>query len=288
MIYRGEKILCELVAKTCDLLIKKQPISDDLLILCWKICESRKIEWKLLTIIGKIVEHSLSHKTASKKRDYHYFRKYLLNSNIFFQFINRKSNAMVFDFVVESLNTEVNYQKEFIKDKIRDLLFDPNYEKNLEIVENVREQANSQLKFELRQDSLDSNKVRYNTYDLMMSSNDKFDSSKEYDNNIYLTSLIVTAHALNNEFQRQMKEFVSIYNSNAMFQSAPVKVIQRCLIKSQTDYADARWPRSAKIIDLISMSLSAEHPYLCGVCVGFDHFLLRLLLVCITRAVTFS
>lgn len=79
-----------------------------------------------------------------------------------------------------------------------------------------------------------------------------YDILQEYDFNSYLNKLILNAHSINGTFQADMQRFFeetcNIVKSKTndddeegvpivTFQSAPVKVADRCQIKAQTDYS---------------------------------------------------
>ena len=123
------------------------------------------------------------------------------------------------------------------------------------------EKKNNSKESELRQDTLKGNKPEF-TEDILYFSNDAtYNAHKAYEN-LYLTKLLIVSHALNGTFQNSVKSIAKKYfqNSfNCIFQEAPVKLIERCLIKSQTEYGDARWPRSARVVDLIRNSLTFEN-----------------------------
>ena len=65
------------------------------------------------------------------------------------------------------------------------------------------------------------------------------------------------AHALNGDFQNTVKSMVKQhFPRGCVFQEAPVKLAERSLIKTQVEYADAKWPRSARVVDLIRNSVT--------------------------------
>ena len=78
-----------------------------------------------------------------------------------------------------------------------------------------------------------------------------------YSTNSYLDTLIIRAHSLNDGFQKQMsKLFDSYKNINVVYNEAPVKLRERCVIKANTDYANEEFPNTACICDLIRCSFT--------------------------------
>ena len=76
----------------------------------------------------------------------------------------------------------------------------------------------------------------------------------------YLSMLMVTAHSLNKEFHLTMKEMLK-EDSNVIYTEGPVKLMSRCVEKSETDYASSIFPSAAKIVDLVRGSLVYQN---CG------------------------
>ena len=79
----------------------------------------------------------------------------------------------------------------------------------------------------LRQDMFASNKPEFTEDELHLSNNATYDSHKEFETRVYLTKLLITAHALNDDFQASVKEWINDFSRNAKFQRAPVKLLER-------------------------------------------------------------
>lgn len=237
-------------------LIKKLPLSDDLLVLSWRYCETQNIQVAMLKILKLVIADALSYKNVSKARDYAWFVDYMLNSNIWYQYANKNSNsnAFVYDEILDTVNKELYNQKLFLQKKILSIMSLKNEE--FKAFNKLCDLKEIGISDSIRQDNLKCNKPEYSAYELIATSESDFDSEKEYDTRIYLINLLIKARELNTRFQKQMKLFVSIINSNAIYQNASIKKYDRCVEKSQVDYVDAKWPRTAKLIDIIRCSIT--------------------------------
>ena len=54
----------------------------------------------------------------------------------------------------------------------------------------------------------------------------------------------MTAHAINDDFQNEMRRLFRKIDKKAVFMAAPVKLEERCQIKAQTDYNNCVFPLS--------------------------------------------
>lgn len=79
----------------------------------------------------------------------------------------------------------------------------------------------------------------------------------EANNKIYLTKCLIFAHKMNPIFQNDIKQMLSTISKNIeknakrklnyKFAEAKVKLYDRCVIKSSTDYARKSFPSAAHI-----------------------------------------
>ena len=216
---------------------------------------------KLVNLLKQTVQSALADTTnETRKRDYLWFQNYLLNSNIWFVKYN---DTLLFDEICKVLNGEMIMQQKYLKRCFIEqfmLKSDNEYWTKLIsfkdfIVElsggNARVNKNDGQKkdkslgsFEnekqnrLRQDRVENGLTAdVEKTDLFVSQETGFDGTESYDLNVYLTNLLILSHAVNNEFQAQMKSIFSdkkygIQRGN--FQPAPVKKAARCQIKAQT------------------------------------------------------
>eukprot|EP01083_Nonionella_stella_P054994 145164_1 len=90
--------------------------------------------------------------------------------------------------------------------------------------------------------------------DILETKTEKDDEIESFlDSNWCINSLVSTAKSLNNEFQTHIKTVMGHYGE---FQPGPLKKIQRCQSKMENDYADAAFPKCAKLLDIIRCSVT--------------------------------
>ena len=107
--------------------------------------------------------------------------------------------------------------------------------------------------------------VYYNADELPFDNVNGFDGTKEYDHNIYLTQLLITAHQMNNTFQNECKNTFNKKNGyfttipcKFWYNSAPVKTKSRCITKAELDYKYDIWPHTINIKDLLRCSVTFD------------------------------
>ena len=224
----GKMVLNSIVDGVCDSLIHKEALSDDMLILSWQYCKLCEKESKLLDILNVVINNSLSDRNICKTRDYLWIKKYLLNSSILLENYYNKSSLeieTVYDYVLKSINKQIDYHKLYIKKEIDKLEKVMRKSSLWEITEKIENNDN----IILRQDNLECNKPEYDLSDLV-----SIESEKIYDSSSYLTKLLINAKSLDRLFQQEMKAFQKVCCQDDEYIKAPVKLMPRCLIKSQT------------------------------------------------------
>ena len=82
-----------------------------------------------------------------------------------------------------------------------------------------------------------------------MNENDNYNVMSEHNNKLYLTMCLTFAHGNNNYYQNAMKKIFKTHEK-CVFNEAPVKTYERCLIKSNTDYNDRLYPSVACIVGM--------------------------------------
>ena len=225
-------VMNQLTHAMCDIFARKMPMSDDMMILAWKYCQTQNQHEKMFELVDNVIRHSLSHENPCKTRDYLWFKKYLLNSNIWYQSMNCDKSLLVYDMILKSVDKQLNYQRLHLGQAIDKM----KNESSIEAKEwnNICSFKQYGIDANLRQDDYKCNQATYSIDELRLSNDTAFDSHKEYETKVYLTNLLITARSLNTPFQSGMKQFIKKINPNAIFQSGSPKLMQRCLIKSQT------------------------------------------------------
>ena len=107
-------------------------------------------------------------------------------------------------------------------------------------------------------------KCKYsNENQLPKSSVDQFDGSRIYDENEFLTSLLIRSHLMNPKFQQTCKnifenENIIGVNSNLIkYTKGSVKLSDRCSVKARIriDYFDHKWAKTSNILDFVRCSV---------------------------------
>ena len=234
----GKNVINGTLSVVNKLIDAKMIISDDLMILCWVYCNSidsissSNKKDAFLNNLLKCVTDCLSDKTKYKLRSYLYFKKFLLHSNIWYCKDN-KNDKLLFDYVYQLADKLLTKQKKYIKQSIEN-------EKKQDSEEwyklcNFNKYNNSDVK--LRQDKIfngiKSIKSIKDVYLIAstISSHD-FNLLAEFNDKVYLTQCLTFANGNNEYFQSEMRQLLAEANAAGVVKEAPVKVFDRCLVKS--------------------------------------------------------
>ena len=89
-----------------------------------------------------------------------------------------------------------------------------------------------------------------------------FNPIAHYDLSQYLTKLILVCHEADDKFQRDIQKIFSVdkdTNENkelgVLYMKGPVKRLERCYAKCQSDYRDEKFPTAAHVLDIIRCTL---------------------------------
>ena len=205
----------------------------------------------------------------TKLRDYQWFKMYLLNSNIWMMPCdvggdagdagdskddskeNKKDIAVstnekeeekktkisvVYDKVVQIVNEALLKQKQMIWDSIDKENKSDDREHWDELI-HKKEYITDKMD-DLRQDLLEKGiKSDFTSQDLFIVAptidhSNNFDLFSVVNTDMYLSKLLIFSHSINSKFQNDMKTYFSKFKCT--FQSAPVKLKARCIMKAQT------------------------------------------------------
>ena len=99
----------------------------------------------------------------------------------------------------------------------------------------------------------------YEMFELPFDNVNGFDGSYEYDNNGYLTKLLIATHQIEPIFNSDCGKIFDIIgknnNINYKYSGAPPKTKSRCQRKAELDYSHLEWPYTQYIIDLVRCSV---------------------------------
>eukprot|EP01083_Nonionella_stella_P172307 590938_1 len=109
----------------------------------------------------------------------------------------------------------------------------------------------------LRQDSLQNGvQSKYSSKEIVkkMTSDVTFNAIKFYDISLYLSELVLQCGFINDLFQRDIK---SIFEGKAgvRWKAGPLKTMERCKVKTETEYNHEDFPQSSCLLDIIRCSV---------------------------------
>eukprot|EP01084_Bolivina_argentea_P136564 240508_1 len=101
-------------------------------------------------------------------------------------------------------------------------------------------------------------KTQYSRDAIIKKVTPSFNALKFYNLNIYLNKLMLRSAMLNNKFQSDVRR---IFNNRkgVIYRAGPLKNIQRCKSKCETDYCDENWPQSACLKDIVRCTITVDN-----------------------------
>eukprot|EP01083_Nonionella_stella_P099629 280124_1 len=132
--------------------------------------------------------------------------------------------------------------------------------KNWNYVVNYSKDFTAQIDTRLRQDTIEFGvKARYSKKDIIQNMSDaaSFNAIKFYDLEIYLNELMLRCGMMNDQFQNDVS---SIFQKEpgVSFRPGPLKTLDRCKIKTETDYYAEEFPNSACLLDIVRCTVSFD------------------------------
>ena len=261
---KNNKNVEAIINSTISMIQSKFPLCDDLLILCLTYlneCQSNKSDLLLNRFIAAIQQcgkECLNNKFMNKKtkyRDYYWFKTYLLKSNIWLMPVrsltttsnspnsrkkDKKEKEMImYDMINQIMDDALIQQKRFIwqscnKEKQND-------GKSWNDLLNVK---STTMIDSLRQDVILHGITPDLTYNELLINAPKVPRSNGFDifdianTQNYLSKLLIFAQMMNQTFQNDVSKLFDHISMTQGFscnyQTAPVKLSQRCVIKAQT------------------------------------------------------
>ena len=216
------------------------PFLEPTLLLAW-IYNKETCEKIVLGSVRKVLSAPID------KKEYLWFKEYVFESSLWF--LKSKNNV----FMYEKL---LNVAKDMSKDII-------------ESMDSIYEHLSSHKKWEqvmhiknvshiTRQDDpkvgLFKDKSFKDLFESKIDNDEKLEDMKSYiDTNIGINTLTSTAKSINKEFQHHLKTLMSHYGK---VQEGPLKKVERCVSKIENDYQNAKYPKAAKLLDLVRCSVT--------------------------------
>ena len=263
----GDSVMVALTNVLLKLLAKNLPITQDLLVLCFEFVKnSNNNEFldafvrTLKSVCSDCLEGYSYNKRLEntkktsdsllwnviKHRNHSWFRQNLLSSNIWLCNLStsdedsddsKEREVNIAYQIVESLADKALLQQKqhiwnnVINEQKRDL---DSWTK-LTNYESFKTRKYNDIRHDCLKNGIKAQRNEENLYLLtthMKSTKNNFDVFSEYTTKIYLTNCLLFAHSFNSTFQAIIKEFFTNDNTSCIYQSAPVKKYERCIIKS--------------------------------------------------------
>ena len=261
----GMNAMTLVVEKTIELLNKKMPINDPLLFLCHEFCTCTKND-KLLESFYQSLESASAEcvneelvNSDTQARDYHWFKTYLADSNIWLARKGGNNDSILYKFLDELADDAKERQQEYIWSNVKK-------EEEADaaiwsVMLQFEDYQSDKYASPLRQDRIEQGNVAQMSYhELFLMSTKIEDSSKfnivsAYDNKIYLTQCLASAHSMNSQFQKDVKDIFVAINKNCSFEATPVKTYEECvrIINSHgSEYTAQEFPRASSILNFLS------------------------------------
>ena len=122
--------------------------------------------------------------------------------------------------------------------------------------ETTVQENNKNVVIALRQDKINFG-IESNELETVLMGDVKkhFDILFENNAKIYLTQHLTFAHGNDARFQSQVKKYFDTNDNKCLYQSAPVKLGARCIVKATSDYRNHAYPSVASIVDFMRFSV---------------------------------
>ena len=199
------------------------------------------------------------HCEAGKTREHEYGYFYCRDCS---EKYSQRKDTLKWNDLMTIVNESMKKQGSNLENQFKGLI-KSNEKAFAELIEFKIENKNFMDQSQMRQDMIENGvHVSVNERDLIelsLESKDySFNALRLYDFSAYLTLLITRAQMINSVFVSKMESLYSQSDTPNTFRAGPVKTIKRCIAKSETEYANVKWPTSAKVIDVIRCSLTFE------------------------------
>ena len=287
----GSSLMEQIVVKMEKLIADKLPISDHLLLACWKYERKTK---KKVNRIWKAIKAQVLEICAEPQddRDWYWFQLYIINSAIWYEEHdddddddnldemksevesekadkqkNTSDTRIVFDNLTEIVSKEIDSQRQTLFDEFKELGDDPDQQQSFDAMVQFKHYVVNDKDADehgLRQDNerllTFPNKLKFmnsNSFQNNMNNILKYKLKDLCDTRIYLSSLIIVAKTLNDSFHQSMRKMISKLNNNkCSYKAGPIKQLERAQAKAESDYASKPFPTSSHILDLLRGSLT--------------------------------
>eukprot|EP01083_Nonionella_stella_P023341 64553_1 len=257
--------LKQLVKLLMEAIKDRAPFSDDMMHIAWQYLSTQKnakpLQSPLFKLILETFEDIISN--TRNKVDWCWLQEFLIPSTIWL--LKKHPNddtdeTLLFDELLTRVHKET--QKQY---KIHLL-------KDINRIKEKNEGLWNELKaFEIdippnqsRQDQIPNGvKARYSKKELLHLKplRSSFNPYTHYDLNQYLNELLLRAHIIDDDFQKDVQLMVNeiqSVNYEVSYRRGPVKLKSRCVSKIENDYHKEAFPTSAHLLDINRCSLTFD------------------------------
>eukprot|EP01084_Bolivina_argentea_P181780 313901_1 len=244
---------------------QKRAFSDDLLNLCWFITVNDNKDPLQSTLWQCITKTCQSIIEDDDKRDWFWFKTFLLPSTIWFY---KRAKEDEEGYLYYELLKLVDVQS---ANQLTKLEPDLSTQSNKSDWNKLIEWDIAGQYGDARQDVIPngmSSKYSFNELTEHMGVSATFNAHTFYDYNEYLPQLILLAQIVDDEFQKSVQKIFNVDKhtnigainhdedeSDIMYVQGPVKVLKRAYNKAQSDYLDEQFPTTACVLDFNRCSL---------------------------------
>ena len=258
----------EVILKVCVQSIEQRTAySNDVLhIAYWFEVNKKKIKptgTVLFTAIEKTVKEILSDTT--NKRDWFWMQSFLLSSPMWYekQDPDDAKSGLLWNLLFEWVDTETKRQSAILSKPMR------------KIEETDEKQWQKLISYDIpskypiaRQDAIPRGLSAEHSIDELIqrvSLSASFNPIAYHNLQQYLTKLVMVAHECDDVFQRDIQSMFSVdpetmenKELKLLYMRGPVKRLERCYAKCQSDYRDEQFPTAAHVLDIIRCSLTFD------------------------------
>ena len=217
----------------------------------------------LFRTIQKVVKEILS--DTANKRDWFWLQSFLLSSPMWYekQDPDDAKSGLLWDLMFEWVDAETKRQSAILSEPMREI--EESDEKQWEKL--ITYDIPSQYKV-ARQDAIKRGLRAEHSIDELIqrvSLSASFNPIAHHNLQQYLTKLVMVAHECDDGFQRDIQRMFNVdpgtmenKKLKLLYQRGPVKRLERCYAKCQSDYRDEQFPSAAHVLDIIRCSLTFD------------------------------
>ena len=246
---------------------ERRAYSNDMLhIAYWYEVEKKKtkpMDTMLFGTIKRTVMEILADTT--NKRDWQWMSSFLLSAPMWYEKMDPldAKSGILWDLLFEWVEEETKRQSVKLSEPMRAIESEDEKQWQRLIAYDI------ESRFPVaRQDAIPRGlKAEYTKDDLIqrVSLSASFNPLQHHDLQQYLTKLVLLSHECDDQFQRDIQSIFSVdpetmenEKLKLQYMRGPVKRLERCYAKCQSDYRDERFPTASHVLDIIRCTLIFE------------------------------